>query len=284
MRLLSLSVVLFMMLLPTACTAEINDRCVKLSSGLTYSPPAIPLEIGIDTFGELSLKAKGQLITPWGSFGLESGLATDETQLRLIILAKDQQYVYVLGNHTASSVFSVNVQTVEPASTNISIEGCRTILVRIETAGPVKVSILPTPTLRPPTATPVPPTPRPPTDTPVPPTPRPPTDTPVPPTPRPPTATPQSFVCPGTLPTRLYVGARGYVSSDPVNILCRVPGPCARSDRVDAIGRGARFTVVDGPVCRGGHVWWKVDPDDPRKRTAWTAEANSREYWISPIN
>ncbi len=262
MRLLSYIIMFWAMIYAVGCNITSEDRCVKLTTELTYQPGFLPLQVGFDPVrSELSVKARGELMTPLGQFGLEGGLATDTDQIRLIVIAKDQQHVYRLDDHTSETTFAVTVETDSAAQTTIAVHGCKTIVVEVKTEGNVRV-FPSTPDNRPPTEAPRR----------------------LQPTPLPPTATPRGFVCADTLPTRLRVGARGYVSTDPVNILCRVPGPCLPSDRLNAIGRGARFTVVDGPVCRGGYIWWRVDPDDPRKPTAWTAEANSYEYWVSPIN
>jgi hypothetical protein len=266
MRLLSLAAAFTGLMLMSACSIPLEDGCVKLTSGVSYSPPVLPIEIGING-GELSVKAKGQVNLPFlGRFGAEGGLASDDKQLRLIVIVGNQQHVYDLKDHAETKTFSVTIKTFEEAETTISVEGCKTIVVRVKTQG--AAFMLPygssAPTRAAPTATRVMPTA----------------------VVIAPADPPENFPCPDTLPTRLRIGARGYVSSDPVNILCRAPayGGCPRSDRLDAIGRGARFTVVDGPVCRGGYIWWKVDPDDPRKPTAWTPEATRYEYWISPIN
>jgi hypothetical protein len=265
------------MVLVSACSATLEDSCVKVTSGVKYSPFGLPIEVGVDG-GELSAKVKGRIVSPIGSFELEGGLASDDKHLRLIVIAGGRQYVYDLTDHAETKTFSVKIKTFEGAETSVSVEGCKTIVVRVETQGRVVVSpygVSPyeaaAPTRAAPTATHS-----------------------IPTATRPmPTAVsaasvdmPDNFSCPDTLPTRLRIGARGYVSSDPVNILCRAPayGRCPRSDRLSAIGRGARFTVVDGPVCRGGYIWWKVDPDDPRQPTAWTPEATRYEYWISSIN
>lgn len=252
MHFLSLVVATLVMVSTVSCTGVFNSRCFREAAELTYSPPVLPLEISFDAFGGLSLKAKGEVVTPIGHFGLGGGLMSDSNQSRLIVIVNNQQYVYSLDRYSDATVFSV--RTTGPTDITVDVKECRTIVIVIKSHSSVAsqpTSFAATPAL---------------------------------PTPVLFTATPKGFWCPGTLPTRLYVGARGYVSSDPVNILCRVPGPCPQSDRLNAIGRGARFTVVDGPICKGGHVWWKVDPDDPRKQTAWTAEAGSRSYWISPIN
>jgi hypothetical protein len=272
MRFLSLAVASIGMILMSACSVTLEDSCVKLTSGVSYSPPGLPIEIGVNG-GELSAKVKGKIVSPIGSFGVESGLASDEKQLRLIVIVGAQQYVYDLKDHAETKTFSVQIDTSESARTTVSVEGCKTIVVRVETQGRVVVSPYgaAAPTRAAPTAARSIPTATRPMLTAV---------------SAAPIDAPDSFLCPDTLPTRLRIGARGYVSSDPVNILCRAPayGGCPRSDRLNAIGRGARFTVVDGPVCRGGYIWWKVDPDDPRKPTAWTPEATRYEYWISPIN
>jgi hypothetical protein len=237
---------LVVMLSVTACAT--NNQCLDVAIGASYSPFILPIKITVDTQGRISLSLEGTIRTPLGEFSLEGGLASDPRQMRLIVIMNKQQYVYAIGEYISAEKTLVKVTTEGVTTTSVSVKDCRTIVVEIESEGGLVAGAPPTPRSRPPTAT------------------------------------PQGYVCANTLPTRLRVGARGYVNSTPVNILCRVPGPCKASDSLNAIGYGARFTVVGGPVCEGGYIWWKVDPDDPRKPTAWTAEGNAYEYYVSPIN
>jgi len=97
--------------------------------------------------------------------------------------------------------------------------------------------------------------------------------------------------CPALEP-RLTVGDLGRVLSDnAVNIR---ESPRTDIQRLGFLAAGASFTVVDGPVCSDGYVWWQVDYAPTAFDTAefgertlvtgWMAEGNPTdgEYWLEP--
>jgi hypothetical protein len=91
-----------------------------------------------------------------------------------------------------------------------------------------------------------------------------------------PTSTP--IVCSGTLLSRLQVGDTARVTPGPSNNLR--DRPTVNGARLTQIPGGARFDVLEGPVCAGGYAWYRIDYNGI---IGWTAEANSSTYWLEPI-
>jgi hypothetical protein len=84
--------------------------------------------------------------------------------------------------------------------------------------------------------------------------------------------------CP--LPPRLAVGGQGRVipGGFPNNIRA-VPG--LSGDYLGEIPPGTTFTVLAGPQCASNLVWWQISGGG---LTGWTAEGQSPEYWLEPLN
>lgn len=91
---------------------------------------------------------------------------------------------------------------------------------------------------------------------------------------------------------RLTIGELGRVLSDnAVNIRAE---PRTDIQRLGFLRGGSSFTVLDGPVCAEGYVWWQVDytPNDydtaefgdADSITGWMAEGDptSGEFWLEP--
>ncbi len=86
--------------------------------------------------------------------------------------------------------------------------------------------------------------------------------------------------CPGMLPSRLTVGQGGRVIPDTsANNLRTLP--FKGSDVLAKIPAGDSFTVISGPVCSDGIVWWRVNypPLD-----GWTAESEGDTYFLEPLS
>lgn len=94
------------------------------------------------------------------------------------------------------------------------------------------------------------------------------------PTPPPPTSN-----C--ALSPRLRSGATGQVSPGQPNALRDRPGlNQSGSTVIGQLVEGAIFTVLGGPECRDGYVWWYVTAGG---RTGWTAEGEAGVYWVHPV-
>lgn len=95
-----------------------------------------------------------------------------------------------------------------------------------------------------------------------------------------PTATPefpQSAACPGFMPSRLIVGEQGRVVPGPSNNLRAEPA--SDTQLLAEIPGGARFLVLEGPICAAGLAWWRVDYYG---KVGWTPEGSKNTYWLEP--
>lgn len=79
------------------------------------------------------------------------------------------------------------------------------------------------------------------------------------------------------LTPRLTTGDEGYVLPGPANRLRTQPN--TDSAVITNIPGEAFFTVLDGPVCNQGFVWWEVQYGD---LFGWTAEGADGEYYLAP--
>lgn len=89
-------------------------------------------------------------------------------------------------------------------------------------------------------------------------------------------------VCPGALPTRLSAGMEARVVPNPLpNVVRDKPGTDdSTSTILGNIAGGEVFTVLDGPRCAEGMVWWEVDYQG---LVGWTAEGQGDIYWLEPL-
>lgn len=92
-----------------------------------------------------------------------------------------------------------------------------------------------------------------------------------------PTAT-ERVICPGLIEPRLVIGERAQVAHNDSNNIRSRPG--TSSPRIGSIPGGSQVTVLDGPVCADGYVWWLVDFE---RLVGWTAEGGT-SYWIRPLD
>jgi hypothetical protein len=85
-------------------------------------------------------------------------------------------------------------------------------------------------------------------------------------------------VCPGSLPSQLFVGEMARVTpGEPNNLRDRAS---TSGGRVGQIPGSRIFLVLDGPVCSDEYAWWQVYYEGT---VGWTAEGNAEEYWLEPI-
>ena len=57
-------------------------------------------------------------------------------------------------------------------------------------------------------------------------------------------------------------------------------GPGIDKPRIGLLYPGSVVRVIEGPVCVGGLVYWKVESQPAG--TGWTAEGDGREYYLEP--
>jgi WD40 repeat protein len=81
------------------------------------------------------------------------------------------------------------------------------------------------------------------------------------------------------LPTRLttQMQARVVPGGIPNNLRAE---PSSQSALVGEIPSEAVFTIIAGPQCAEGLVWWQVDFDG---LIGWTVEGQDGEYWLEPL-
>ncbi|MBC7813304.1 MAG: WD40 repeat domain-containing protein, partial [Burkholderiales bacterium] len=84
--------------------------------------------------------------------------------------------------------------------------------------------------------------------------------------------------CAAALEPRLVVGSPGRVAiAQPGNLL-ELPDQSATA--IGEIELGGVFTVMNGPECGAGLVWWRVNYN---AREGWIAEGRNNDYFLEPV-
>lgn len=87
--------------------------------------------------------------------------------------------------------------------------------------------------------------------------------------------------CDGLIAPRLSVGGAGRVSSPLGVSLKNVPATSAGgSTEIATLPTGTAISVLDGPQCNQGYVWWQVQL--PSGVTGWAAEGSATDYFLEP--
>lgn len=92
-----------------------------------------------------------------------------------------------------------------------------------------------------------------------------------------PTAIPTRLNCAGLITPRLVIGRLGQVTSGAANNIR--DSHATSANRIGRIPGGAQFTVLEGPECDDGYVWWRVNYEG---LIGWTAEGGT-DYFLIPI-
>lgn len=86
------------------------------------------------------------------------------------------------------------------------------------------------------------------------------------------------------VPSRLQEGATARViyDSDGIGVVFRDnPGKEQSGSRViRALPEGSILSIIQGPICIDGNVWWQVDL--PTGEQGWVAEGNATDYFVEP--
>jgi len=95
---------------------------------------------------------------------------------------------------------------------------------------------------------------------------------------------PAQIDCRGALNPRLGVGVQGAVIPQPPIPLRVHSQPGANSPVVGQLAPGARFTVIGGPQCIAGSVWWQIQSDSGL--SGWIAEGQADQgvYFVEPLS
>jgi hypothetical protein len=81
--------------------------------------------------------------------------------------------------------------------------------------------------------------------------------------------------------TQLQIGDTAVVLPGLANRVRSVP---AKGDNgIDMIQPGTTMTIVAGPVCTEGLVFWQIQTDEIPGGLGWTAEGDGTEYYLQPV-
>jgi hypothetical protein len=88
--------------------------------------------------------------------------------------------------------------------------------------------------------------------------------------------------CEGDYQTHLKLFGKAYVNPVPPvpNRLRSEPNQI--SEILGEIKPGQGVSLIEGPVCTQGWVWWKVQADDNVNLNGWTSEGDGTNYWLLP--
>jgi hypothetical protein len=82
-------------------------------------------------------------------------------------------------------------------------------------------------------------------------------------------------------PTRLKLNGFAFLTYDPpIPNRVRI-GPGLGFEAKGLVKPGQVMQVINGPICSGESVWWKVVVKYT-ELTGWVAEADSEQYWVEP--
>jgi hypothetical protein len=88
------------------------------------------------------------------------------------------------------------------------------------------------------------------------------------------------LTCRPAPPSRLTVGMDASVSFR-LSLRLRIrEAPGLSSSVITAMNRGTDMKIVDGPVCRDGYLWWKIEKDNGI--SGWSAEGEPWMYYLEP--
>lgn len=90
----------------------------------------------------------------------------------------------------------------------------------------------------------------------------------------------QAQTCPDAPPPRLHVGQAGVVAAGIDRLRLRAL-PAVGTGEVRVLYAGTPFTVLAGPSCNGGYIWWRIQLDGTEV-TGWAAEGDWTRYYLAP--
>jgi hypothetical protein len=86
--------------------------------------------------------------------------------------------------------------------------------------------------------------------------------------------------CPDAPASRLKVGDIAYVNKENDAEQRVRKDPTTKAEIIGTIRPGAAMTIIGGPTCADGWVWWNVHNAD---LTGWSAEGDKDVYWLMPL-
>lgn len=97
------------------------------------------------------------------------------------------------------------------------------------------------------------------------------------------------LACSGALPTRLAIGDIARVVADRLSVR-EGPGTNYPTVYGTSIGNGRTVTILDGPVCSDGMLWWKGETGlitltngEQHNIVGWMAEESGDEWLLEPV-
>jgi hypothetical protein len=89
--------------------------------------------------------------------------------------------------------------------------------------------------------------------------------------------------CPGAPPQRVQVGGRAKVCTRRDRLILR-ENPGFSSEELDRLDPGSVLKIINGPECKDGKSWWKVEPDFGWT-AGWVCEGGDQldPYYICPV-
>jgi len=251
MRNLSLATLLVSVCLITSCGAA----GVKVA----YTPPAVPLTVEIDSHGNISVSIAKTFTGPWGTVTIAADVESDrlsEFDFTLDIRLDGQDHVYGLKGGTAKKG-EANFASTFYRLLNIYWDEKSVLIIAARMDGATPPPYVRTAPTAAPRATEVP------------------------------NRGNASLALCGNAPvSRLSIGSYAKISaSDLPNVLNSAPA--SRSGGARTLYemysvQNARLHLVDGPVCDGQHLWWKVWWPLKGGVYGWTPEGEDGIYWLDP--
>lgn len=89
--------------------------------------------------------------------------------------------------------------------------------------------------------------------------------------------------CSNAPETRMAIGMRGRVTyRDNSALILRSSPEISKKTFIKNLAEGTRITVISGPVCSEGYIWWKIRTREGA--TGWSTEGTWREYYLEPFD
>ena len=246
--------------------------CTGSRVEIGYRPPLIPIRVSIDQQGRLTLSSSYAVSTPIGTFDVSAGHSVAAIRRSveypvLIIRVDGVMTVYELSpGHAFDVEFFGDERHYKKVRLQRFPDG--DMVLELESV-PIVVNVPPTavPTTRPRTP-----------------------NTGSSGTVQRPANPVYSDWCPGAFETRLAIGARAKVVAVPRLVVRE--GPNTRSQPVHghSLSNGRTITILEGPVCDGGMLWWKAESGiitltngQQHNIVGWMAEESGDEWLLEPL-
>jgi hypothetical protein len=89
-------------------------------------------------------------------------------------------------------------------------------------------------------------------------------------------------VCRSSYSSQLNIGMSAIANLDPALAPDILEEPYKDSSFVGDLEPGEEVSIVEGPSCSRGWIWWKV-VSKQSGATGWTSEGDGKDYWLIPV-